>query len=190
MRPLTYYIGASLDGYIAGPGGEIDFFPVSDDHVQQMVETYPEVLPTHVRKHLGMDDAPNRRFDTVLMGRGTYQPALDIGITNPYAHMRTYVASTRHDLPEDAAVTIVHDPVATVQELKAEDSSSGIWLAGGGTLAGALMCEIDELIVKLYPVLAGAGIPALAGGFAPAAFQLVDRATVSSGCLILTYERN
>ena len=29
----------------------------------------------------------------------------------------------------------------------------------GGHLAGALLEEIDELVVKLYPVVAGAGVP-------------------------------
>jgi len=28
MRKPVYFVGISLDGYIAGPGGEIDFYPV------------------------------------------------------------------------------------------------------------------------------------------------------------------
>jgi hypothetical protein len=27
MRKLVYYVGVSLDGYIAGPAGEFDFYP-------------------------------------------------------------------------------------------------------------------------------------------------------------------
>lgn len=26
MRKLTYYVGLSIDGYIAGPQGELDFY--------------------------------------------------------------------------------------------------------------------------------------------------------------------
>jgi dihydrofolate reductase len=43
-----------------------------------------------------------------------------------------------------------------------------IYLAGGATLAGALVDEIDELVIKLYPVVAGSGVPLLSdAGFAP-----------------------
>jgi hypothetical protein len=28
VRALTYYVGVSLDGYIAAPNGSFDFFPV------------------------------------------------------------------------------------------------------------------------------------------------------------------
>jgi hypothetical protein len=43
---------------------------------------YPETLPTAFRATLGIA-APNRRFDAVVMGRGTYDPALKEGITSP-----------------------------------------------------------------------------------------------------------
>ncbi len=42
----------------------------------------------------GLADAPNLRFDTVVMGLGTYRPALDAGLTSPYAHLRQYVVSS------------------------------------------------------------------------------------------------
>ena len=190
MRPLTYYVGTSLDGRIAGPEGEVDVYPLSDDHLEHMTAEYPEVLPTHARRRLGIDDAGNRRFDTVVMGSGTYQPALEIGVTDPYEHLRTYVASTRDDLPQDPAVTIVADPLALVRQLKAEDDASAIWLAGGGRIAATLVDEIDQLILKVYPVLLGDGVPVLAGAFSPRAFTLVASASFASGCTVLTYERN
>ncbi|GAA2484108.1 hypothetical protein GCM10010276_22190 [Streptomyces longisporus] len=31
MRKLVYYIGVSLDGRIAGPSGEFDFFPQGNE---------------------------------------------------------------------------------------------------------------------------------------------------------------
>ena len=187
MRDLTYYVGTSIDGFAAGPQDEIDFYPVSDDHLAQMVETCPEVLPTHVRAHLGVD-APNRRFDTVIQGRRSYQIALDVGITSPYAHLHQYVASTTVT-SSDPAVTVVADPAAAVRELKSGDGL-GIWLAGGGTLAGALADEIDRLVVKVYPVLAGAGRPVFTAGFAPRPFRLTEQsAPFDSGVTILTYER-
>jgi dihydrofolate reductase len=85
MRKLVYYVGVSLDGYIAGPSGEYDFYPLADDMAAWLGEQYPETMPTHLRVASGLESAPSRRFDTVVMGRGTYQPALDAGIASPYA---------------------------------------------------------------------------------------------------------
>lgn len=31
MRKLVYYVGISIDGYIAGPNGAIDFYPLGED---------------------------------------------------------------------------------------------------------------------------------------------------------------
>lgn len=194
MRHLTYYVGTTLDGHAAGPGDEVDFYPVSQDHLEHMVATYPEVLPTHVRVDLGVDpETPNLRWDTVVQGRRTYQMALDAGITNPYAHLRQYVVSSTLDPATDPAVTVVTDPVGTVRRLKAEpseDGGLGVWLAGGGTLAGALADEIDELVVKVYPVLAGSGRPFLTGAFSPRTFELVDVSPpFRSGCVVMSYRR-
>jgi dihydrofolate reductase len=187
VRNLTYYIGTTLDGYAAGPGGEIDFYPVSEDHLAHMVEEYPEVLPTHVRAELGADGA-NRRFDAILMGRTTYAPAVEQGLTSPYSHLHQYVASTTMHHSPDPEVTIVTDALATVRELKQEDGLD-IYLAGGGRLAGSVRDEIDELIVKVYPVLAGQGVSMFAGDFVPRRFDLTDQHSFSSGVVVLSYTR-
>ena len=189
MRDLTYYVGMTLDGFIAGPNDEVDFYPLADDHSAHMNGLYPEVVPTHVRRAVGIDDAPNRTFDTVVMGRRTYDPALEAGITSPYAHLRQVVVSRSMDAPADPAVEIVRDdPRARVRELKHEDGL-GIYLAGGGRLAGELLPEIDRLIVKKYPVVAGSGVPAFVAGFAPTLFDLEDVRTFSNGCAVLSYRR-
>ena len=118
MRKLVYYVGVSLDGRIAGPGGEFDFFPQGDEQQAAAYSTwmnaqYPETVPTAYRGAVGIADAPNRRFDTVVMGLGTYRPAFDNGITSPYAHLRQYVVSSTLDPDTDPAVTVVpSDPLA------------------------------------------------------------------------------
>ncbi|MCA5894210.1 dihydrofolate reductase family protein [Isoptericola sp. NEAU-Y5] len=190
MRRLTYFVALSIDGFLSGPDDEVDFYPSSDAYSARMIETLPDVLPTHVRSQLGVDDEPQRTFDTVVMGRRTYQPALDLGITSPYKHLRQYVVSTSQ--PElDADVTIVRDdPVGLVRALKAEDSPLDIYLAGGGILAGALLDEIDRLVVKLYPVVAGAGRSAFGSvRFRPTRYDLTDVVTFEGGNAVLTYDR-
>ena len=190
MRKLVYYVGISIDGYIAGPNGEIDFFPLGDDILSWIIERYPETLPTHFRVQIGADvDTANQCFDTLIMGRGTYQPALDAGVLNPYPHLRQHIVSTA--LPEIAdpnLILIRNDPIAFIRELKREKGMD-IWLAGGGILAGSLFPEIDELIVKQYPVVAGTGIPIFNGQFRPTPFELVDTFHFESGAFVASYCR-
>jgi dihydrofolate reductase len=186
MRRLTYVAGMTLDGFIAGPGDQVDFFPVTDDLVEFLVAELPETLPSHVRAQMGVDP-PNRRFDTGIQGRATYDAALQAGITSPYAHLRQYVVS-RTLASRDPAVTITAEPLAEVRRLKADDGL-GIWLMGGAQLAGALLPEIDELVVKLYPVTAGTGVPLFNADFAPTSFTLAGSHILPSGTAILTYAR-
>jgi dihydrofolate reductase len=188
MRKLVYYIATSIDGYIAGPNGEYDFYPVADDMAAYLNSEYPETVPTHIRAHVGLD-VPNKTFDTVVMGRGSYEPGLAAGVTSPYAHLRQYVVSSTIKSIDDPAVELVPgDPLGLVRRLKQEDGLN-IYLCGGGNLAAQLLPEIDELIVKCYPVVAGAGIPAFHGGFAPATFALTGTRTFGNGTILMTYSR-
>ncbi|MER6140934.1 dihydrofolate reductase [Streptomyces sparsogenes] len=188
MRKLVYYVAVSIDGFIAGPGGEFDFYPEAPDMVEYLRAEFPETMPTHIRPHIGLEGVPNKRFGAVIMGRGSYQPGLDAGMTSPYAHLRQYVVS--RSIPEiaDPAVELVpEDPIGLVRRLKAEDAEGDIWLCGGGVLAGQLLPEIDELILKRYPVVAGGGVPAFAEGFGPRPFSPVETLTFSHGGTVTTY---
>ena len=62
-----------------------------------------------------------------------------------------------------------------------------ILLLGGARLAGALQGEIDELIVKLYPVVAGSGVPLFSGAFAPTALTLTATRVLERGTVVLSY---
>ncbi|MFJ2772272.1 dihydrofolate reductase family protein [Streptomyces sp. NPDC087300] len=196
MRKLVYYIGTSVDGYIAGPAGEVDFYPVGDAeqsaaYAASVNARYPETVPTPLRPHVGLADAPNLRFDTVLMGSGTYRPALEQGLPSPYAHLRQYVVSSTLGAVPDPAVTVAGgDPLALVRDLKAQEGPEGrdIWLCGGGKLAAALLPELDELIIKSYPVVAGSGIPLFDGGFDPTRFRVSARETFPNDVMITWYE--
>ncbi|WP_433713112.1 dihydrofolate reductase family protein [Nocardia sp. CA-084685] len=190
MRKLVYYVAVSLDGYIAGPAGEYDFYPLDAEMTAWSTAQYPEFVPTHVRPHVRMAaDEPNKRFDTVLMGRGSYEPGLSEGATSPYAHMRQYVISSTLGPVDDPQVEVVaSDPVGLVRRLKAEPGGD-IWLCGGGKLAGALLDELDEMIVKSYPVVAGGGISAFSGAFNPTLFTPTERREFGNGAQVTWFSR-
>ncbi len=187
MRKLVYYVAASLDGYIAAPDGSWEFFGLHDELSAYIGGHYPETLPTVLREQLGIT-APPQVFDTVVMGRGTYEPALRMGITSPYAHLEQFVFSTTLDPATDPAVNVVaDDPVAYLRTLK-DQPGRDIWLCGGGAFAGAVRSEIDEFVVKLNPVLVGDGIPLVGGPFEPRQLTLVDATPVGgSGVVVLRY---
>jgi dihydrofolate reductase len=189
MRKLTYYIATSLDGFIAGPEGQFDFFGFEGDFAAHVLAEFPETLPGPARAPLGIADSPNKRFDTVVMGRGTYEPGLAAGMTSPYPQLRQYVFS-RSLVGTDPAVEVVAgDPVEIVRKLKGEDGL-GIWLCGGGQLAGQLRDEIDELIVKINPLVLGAGIPLFAGEFGPGQLRLIESRSFETGTVMATYEHD
>src|SRR5262249_8936090 len=132
------------------------------EHFTDLIEESPETFPVHLRAALGItQDA--RRFDTVLMGRKTYEVGLNAGIRSPYEPLRQFVLS--RSMPEipDAAVNLYRGaPLELVRQLKAE-TGKDIWLCGGAKLAAGVFAEIDELILKINPVLIGAGIPLFDG---------------------------
>ena len=188
MRRLVYVVGASVDGFIAGPAGEVDFYPLTDDVLALLRGELADTLPTHAREQMGVADTP-RRFDTVVMGRATYEPALAVGITSPYAPLRQLVVSrTLPDAPDPEVEIVRDDPVAAVRTLKA-GAGGDVLLVGGGQLAGALLGEVDELVVKLYPVVAGAGVPLFTTAFTPTALRLTAHRVLDGGTILLTYVR-
>jgi dihydrofolate reductase len=189
MRSLTYYVGSTIDGFIAAPDGSSSFFAPDEEVLDLIAQEFPDTIPTHVRTGAGLGPQ-TKRFDTVVMGRRTYEPAMELGIDDPYEHLRTFVVSA--SLPPSCAanVSIVSDdPLAFVQVLKHEDGGD-IWLAGGGALAGALLDEIDELAVKIYPRIAGAGVPLFATDrFDGRPWTTTNTTVLTGGMVLMTYRR-
>ncbi|MFT9671005.1 dihydrofolate reductase family protein [Streptomyces rhizosphaericola] len=192
MRKLTYFIACSIDGFIGDPKGDATTMMsfVDEELLAFLKEEYPETISAEGRTALGIGDLENRRFDTVIQGRGSYQLALDTGVTSPYGHMREFVASrSLTESPDPNVELISEDLVGRVSELKAEESGLGIWLCGGSQLAGELIDEIDELVIKTYPLVYGSGMPMFGSGFAADAFTLEGVRAFGNGVLVRTYSR-
>ncbi|MCM0614646.1 dihydrofolate reductase family protein [Paenarthrobacter sp. TYUT067] len=193
MRELVYYVAVSLDGYIAGPGGEFDAFPVEGDHMAALNARFSDAIPTAIADAFGIERT-GTMFDTVVMGWNTYAVGLPVGMTSPYQHLQQVVFSrtrTGADIPgEHPNLTLTsEDPVEVVRRLKSEPGNS-IWLCGGGTLATRLSEEIDRLVLKRNPLLFGDGIPLFApGAYQPSAFDEVSTTAFGSGVVVSEYVR-
>lgn len=186
MRNLVYYIACTADGFIARADGSFDFFPMTGAHLPYIMGEYPETIPGHLRETLGVH-AENKHFDTVVMGRHTYEVGSAVGFTNPYPQLRQYVvSSTMNESPDSAVQLVTHDPVALVRRLK-QEAGLDIWLCGGARLAGALYQEINEIILKVNPVVLGAGMPLFQGVSNPTTLELMDHKTFDGGVAIHYY---
>ncbi|MFF8424966.1 dihydrofolate reductase family protein [Streptomyces sp. NPDC016566] len=192
MRKLTYFIACSLDGFIGDEHGDATamFRFLDEEYIDFLKAEFAETLPTRARRQLGMDHLENRRFDTVIQGRASYEVALKEGITSPYAHLREYVASRTLGTSPDPNVEIIDgDLTGRVRELKAQDGGLDIYLCGGSQLAGALLDEIDELVIKTYPIVYGTGMPMFGTGLDIKEFILDSVRTFGNGALVRTYRR-
>lgn len=188
MRKLVYFVAITADGFVAAEDGSFDAFLMQGPHMADLVADYPETLPTHVRNVLGIT-APNRTFDAVLMGRTTYEMGSKEGVTNPYAHLQQYLFSSSIGKSPDPAVELVKgDAPAFVRGLKAREGRD-IWLCGGGKLAATLADEIDELVLKLNPVVLGAGIKLFGSAIKPLHLKPIDKRIYDNGYLRLHYAR-
>jgi dihydrofolate reductase len=190
MRKLSYFVATTVDGFIASPDSEHTMFVEGEDHGAWVLAQMPETVPTAYRPLVpGLAETENRRFDTVLMGRGTYERGLRDGVTSPYGHLRQYVMSTGLVSVPDPAVELVSgDALEFVRTLKQEEGLD-IWLCGGGKLAASLRDEIDELIVKINPVVIGSGIPLFDSAYSPQHYQVIAGQVFDGGVTITTYAK-
>jgi dihydrofolate reductase len=124
------------------------------------------------------------------MGWNTYAVGLPT-LPDPYQHLRQIVFTRDHTPPvgSEAVEFTDRDPVELVRELKGEPGK-GIWLCGGGALAAVLADQIDRLVLKVNPVLLGAGVPLFGSrDYAPQSWKRVGTQAFTSGVTLAEYER-
>ena len=189
MRKLTYYVACSVDGFICHNDGSVDGFLAEGEHLPDLFKSFPETLPTHLHEVLGIDGS-NRVFDTVLMGRNTYEVGLKEGFVSPYSSLKQYVFSNSMEESPHTDVKLVREnALKFVGKLK-QGEGKDIWLCGGGKLASTLFPEIDTLILKVNPFLIGSGIPLFSNAVEQTALELFDHKIYPNGFMLLYYLLN
>jgi len=170
VRRLKYHVAITADGFIAREDGSFDCFPLEGEHVADYLESL-------------------KSYGAVLMGRNTYEVGLRLGVTNPYPHLKSYVFSrTMKESPDERVEFVAENVMELVRKLKAEPGQD-IYLCGGGALATELFKEdlIDEVILKLNPLLLGSGIPLISDIGRHVDLELIDSKVYDSGVVLLSY---
>ena len=168
MRRVLYRVAASLDGYIAGPRGEVDWI-VSDPAID-FAALYEAI-------------------DTVLLGRHTYELTLRPGAPPWPAGWHIYVFSRTLAPDRHPGVTVISgDAGATVAALRAAPGRE-IWLFGGGSLFRSLLeaKQVDIVEVVIIPVMLGGGVPLLEAGAPLTRLALEHVQKYASGLVGLRY---
>ena len=130
------------------------------------------------------------QFDTLLMGRRTYEAAIRRLGRAAFAGKATFVFSKQLEPKDHPGVTIVSALTRPwLQALKSQDGKD-IWLMGGGELFRKLLDlgEVDSLNITTVPVLLGDGTPLMSPPYAPTKVTLLSYRVYKSGSISMTYE--
>lgn len=173
MKKVIYYVASSLDGYIAGLNDDISKFIFQG----KGIEKYQTDL---------------LKFKTVIMGRKTYEFGYQYGLKPgqpAYQHMNHHIFSNTLKIDNlSKQVKIETIDIEKVNEIK-NNSETDIYLCGGGQFAGWLLDNglIDQLILKLNPIILGEGVSLFGKSKTINTFDLINKESYDEGLITLTY---
>jgi dihydrofolate reductase len=187
MRKIILNLAVTLDGFIEGPNGEIDWCRMDDEPASE------SGAATHFEVFLDS-------IDTIFYGRvsydmwGQYQP--DAGASEfeqrlwGGVHSKKKVVFTHSsDRADGKAKYITSDIAGRVGEIKSEPGKN-IWLYGGGSLITTFVNQglIDNYLLAVHPVILGSGKPLFNDIRQRVGLKLNRVVTSNSGVMLVDYD--
>jgi len=182
MRRVIYSMGVSLDGYIAGPGGEIDWSAPDEElhrfHNQQSRELGAELCGRRLYEVMVYWETADR--DPAL-------PQTEREFARIWQSLPKVVFSRTLEAVEGNATLATGSPADEVARLNA--APGGDVAVGGAGLATSLaeLGLIDEYRLFVSPVLLGGGTPFFPPLVRRAELELVETRTFGSRVVYLCY---
>jgi dihydrofolate reductase len=167
MRRVRYQVACSVDGFIAGTDDGFDW--ITPEPTFDFEELYAQ-------------------FDTLLMGRRTYEIVRGTGET--FRGKQIVVASRTLRPAQHPGIEIVGAGLEQrIRELRAQ-TGRDIWLYGGGELFAQVLAWglVDTVEPAFIPILLGSGIPFLPSPAVRRRLTLVEHRSYPSGMVLLQYE--
>src|SRR5580765_5499678 len=138
---VSVFVGASVDGFIARPNGDLDWLPADGGEPHGYTEFIAGV-------------------DAIVIGRKTFETVLTFGAW-PYDKRVVVLSSRPVDL--SAAGGVVEQMSGPPAEIVSQLAASGahhLYVDGGITIQGFLRAGlVQRLVITRVPVLIGDGIP-------------------------------
>lgn len=187
MRKIIFLMHVSLDGYVAGPNGEMDFILYDEE-----LEKYSHDL--------------HEQTDTAIYGRVTYEMMQGYWLTvfdNPestegdlnhgkwYRDATKIVISGSMQSSDQPNTIIIGDNIAEKINRMKQEAGKDMWLLGSPSAAQTFMelDLIDEYRLNVNPVLLGGGKPLYGVLDARLPLKLIEARAFKSGVVGLRYER-
>lgn len=140
------FIAKSLDGYIAGKNGELEWL---------------HAIPNPENNDMGYNQLMED-IDAIVMGRTTFETVLGFGIEWPYQKPVFVLSRSIKVVPEklkDKVFLLAGSPKEILQEIHAKGYFR-LYIDGGRTVQEFLKADlIDELRITTIPILLGGGFP-------------------------------
>lgn len=185
MRRFKLQVQVSVDGYMAGPNGEMDW----------MTGPWDEELSAYT-------DALAESVDTIVLGRRLAEGFIPAWASGPEGESKETIAwmnntpkivisNSLTDSPWEGAAVAGGDLATTVNRLKAQPGGDLITY-GGGTLVSTLITEglLDELHLFVNPVAIGTGMPVFGNTGTYERLRLATARPFPCGITVLHYEPN
>ncbi len=178
MRKVVLGMNMTLDGFMGGPDGELDWM-------------FPQFSPDYIRSTSEM----LREIDPFLMGRVAYEgmapywPNATDDIAPLMNNAVKYVFSTTlTEVDWSNARLVNNDPVKLIAELKVQDGKN-IGIAGGSRFAQPIVEAglIDEYRLAVHPVALGEGLRLFT---APCSLIMAHSQIFDRGLVVNTYLRS
>lgn len=177
MRKIIAGFATSIDGFIEGPHGEIDWIIYDPEQFAELAEYW-------------------KKIDVMFHGRKTYEASMKMKgevteeMMKPFAHMKHYVFSKTLETVEDNYTLVKGDIKTEVEKIKNEPGGE-IAVFGGASLLSSLMNLdlVDELALAICPSVLGKGKAFFQNIERRSDWSVKESKTYPSGLISITYQR-